>query len=50
MISRLMRMLDIKYYDYSMKTKTLTIYGAIPVKVLVFIRSQLKDVNLVIKE
>ena len=50
MIKKLMNALDIKYYDYSLLTKTLTIYEAIPVKVLVFLRSQLKDIKINIKD
>ena len=49
MITKLMNSLGIKYYEFIPGTRTLIIYESLPVKVMLFIRNQLKDVNLVIK-
>lgn len=49
MITKLMRNLDIKYYEYVPGIKTLIIYEPIPVKVLIFLRSQLKDIKINVK-
>lgn len=50
MISKIMKCLEIKYYDFNIPRKTLTIYEPVPVKVLSFIRSQInKDITINIK-
>lgn len=46
MINKLMYSLGIKYYEYIPGRKTLIIYEPMPVKILVFIKSQLKDINI----
>lgn len=48
-ISKLMRGLGIKYYDFSVKRNTLIIYEPIPVKVLPIIRKELPGIAIEIK-